>query len=586
VKASPQIALDAELPAAAGRRSEPAEVLPDPLRWLRQREARMGRPLRVLHVGNIAGNAYVAAKKLREVGVAADVLASEWYHVMACPEWEELALRRDWGDDYAPQIAAADLANYRRPRWFVQGPLASCAFYLRARLDGRKDCENRIWRLLPVACAQGLRAKNAQLRIEETFSRSRWLRAQRGRTLRAVIDTVERWARLGGQAVRAIGFVAARGPWRALLAIVAGLGFAAAADTARERVRRGLARRRIAAIAAPKDHITRRFERLVEEFARRFPDRADRLTLAELQGYHWNVSVLQSLFAEYDIVQAYGVEPILPLLCGKRPYVAFEHGTLRDFIRDDVPLHRMSALAYRSADHVFVTNGDCLEHARWLGIERLTPMIHPIDIDQHERRDEAEIARIRARYSADVLLLCPIRHDWAVKGTDIHIRALPLIRRRLAARIVLLLSPWGQQLSESRRLIAQLGCEDSVAWIERPMSRPILISHIQAADLVLDQLALPHFGATAPQAIAAGTPVVMSYRPESTAWIVGEPAPILSAFTPEEVAAAVVQGLDPVWRSQFRKEARRWIHRYHHHDRMVLDHLRAYREVLETRNDG
>ena len=35
------------------------------------------------------------------------------------------------------------------------------------------------------------------------------------------------------------------------------------------------------------------------------------------------------LFREYDLVQAYATDPMLPLLAGYRPYVAFEHGTLR-----------------------------------------------------------------------------------------------------------------------------------------------------------------------------------------------------------------------------------------------------------------
>jgi glycosyltransferase involved in cell wall biosynthesis len=104
---------------------------------------------------------------------------------------------------------------------------------------------------------------------------------------------------------------------------------------------------------------------------------------------------------------------------------------------------------------------------------------------------------------------------------------------------------------------------------------------MQAADIVLDQMALPHFGATAPQAIAAGTPVVMSYDPETTAWIVDEPAPILAAFSAADVAAAVRQGLEPEWRSEFRAAAARWTRRYHHPDRIVLEHCRAYRAVLE-----
>ena len=139
--------------------------------------------------------------------------------------------------------------------------------------------------------------------------------------------------------------------------------------------------------------------------------------------------------------------------------------------------------------------------------------LHPIDVEQHRQRDEAAIASLRERYGADVLLFCPLRHDWLVKGTDVHIRALPDIRRRVRGKVVLVLAPWGLQVDDSRRLIKTLDCEASVAWLEKPLCRIELIRHMQAADVVLDQIALPHFGATAPQALAAGSPVVMSYKP-------------------------------------------------------------------------
>ena len=76
-------------------------------------------------------------------------------------------------------------------------------------------------------------------------------------------------------------------------------------------------------------------------------------------------------------------------------------------------------------------------------------------------------------------------------------------------------------------------------------------------------MALPHFGATAPQAVAAGRPVISSYVPESTAWMIPEPAPISPAFSPEDVADAVVQALDRDWRADYDKRARQWIDRYH-----------------------
>ena len=192
------------------------------------------------------------------------------------------------------------------------------------------------------------------------------------------------------------------------------------------------------------------------------------------------------------------------------------------------------------------------------------------------------IAALRRKYGADVLLFCPFRHDWAVKGTDVHIRALPRILERLSGRVRLLLAPWGMQIEESRALIKELNCEHAVVWLERPLCRIGLIRHLQAADVALDQMALPHFGGTAPQALAAGTPVVMSYRPESTEWIVREPAPILPAFTPSEVADAVVTALDPDWLKDFRRRAHSWVHQYHHDDRVVAGHLMSYRCVVEN----
>src|SRR5262249_61556966 len=127
----------------------------------------------------------------------------------------------------------------------------------------------------------------------------------------------------------------------------------------------------------------------------------------------------------------------------------------------------------------------------------------------------------------------------------------------------------GLQVKVSYSLVSQIGCRDAVVWLP-PLSRITMARLMQAADVVLDQIALPHFGATAPQALAAGTPVISSYRPESTAWIVPEPAPILPAFSPPEVRDAVGTALDPKWRTGFAERARGGVDRYHHPDRPIL----------------
>jgi glycosyltransferase involved in cell wall biosynthesis len=528
--------------------------LDDPRAWLQAFERRNKRKLRVLHIGNIANNAYLAAKFLRRAGVEADVLSYDYYHVMGTPEWEELPITHAYGDDYKPSFSSEDLGSYQRPRWFVSGPLDLCVGYLLERRSKHSAQIDFLW-------AQLERVRYGQVSQAITSFRRNW----RARLFMLPYRVARQAAKMIHRRLTAVGLQeTSQSFYRLALKLGSkAINFLVAASV------RGQER----------EHA--RFRELVRDFAILFPDRPDRLSLADLAAYLDKIEPLEKLFRGYDVVQAYATDPILPLVCGKKPFVAFEHGTLRDFIRADDPLHRLTALAYRKADHVFVTNGDCQEHAKWLGCESATPMLHPIDVDQHRQRDEAAIAALRKHYNADVLLFSPIRHDWSVKGVDVHIRALPQIREQVGRKVVLVLAPWGLQIEDSQRLIKALGCQDSVAWLERPLSRPELIKHMQAADVVLDQMTLPHFGATAPQSLAAGTPVIMSYKPESTAWIVSEPAPILPAFTPDEVANAVTVALDPAWRADFAERARNWVNVHHHHSRVVYDHLTAYRQILE-----
>lgn len=495
------------------------------LAWLDAWKRQHGRPLRVLHVGNIANNAYLNARFLRGAGVDADVLCHSYYHVMASPEWERTGYEGSYGDDFAPRWGRLDPTRSLRPRWFVQGPLPACVRYLDARFEGRRWAERLWW--------AGLRL-GGRLQPRPAL----W------RLVQLAFELASRGVRIVRAAHRRLG---TRGG-------------------ARPAVR-----------AAPKTVPASRWVRLFEA---RFPCRGDRLTAADTEVFLEHAPTWRRLFEHYDVVQCYATEPIRWLLAGGPPCVAYEHGTLRDFTLGDDPVHRLTALAYREAGHVFITNGDCLAYAERLGLRRFSPMIHPVDVDQHERVAEAEAAALRRRLDADVVLFCPVRHDWQVKGTDVHLRALPLIRRRVRGRVLLLLCRWGADLAASRELIASLACDDAVAWL-RPLPRVPLIRTMKAADVVLDQMALPHFGATAPQALAAGRPVIMSYRPETTKWIVPEPAPILPAFDPEQVAEAVLCALDPEWRAEHRERARAWVHRYHHPDRIVREHLAVYRRLLD-----
>jgi len=646
------------------------------LRWLASFEAQHGRPLRVLHVGNIANNGYLNAKFLRSVGVDAHVLSHDYFHMMACPEWEEIEITEPYGDDNAPLFSPIDLKSYRRPEWFFQDSFQHCleaiadrflrnAIFSQDRrstatdtgLSGAEyalDCVNiyiehlcqsirHLESKLDLARQQAdhvVQQLNQlhQRTLEQVQDVSKYLQTlpgivahlhqQNSEQVRELFDQVQKLPGAVAELLKqdrqrprfspAVQVASQRAVQLArksalLRAIYRYLGIkglfgrrfdAAAAITLPRPAECEVAQESIdlqqASVlqepmlpeptdaelpglkAAPED--PDQAAQAIAEFAGAFPERPDQLTVDDVRPYLPIADSLRHAFEQYDIIQYYSTHPLFGYLAGNKPYVAFEHGTLRTFTMDDNPLHRLTALGYRKADHVFITNGDCLDYARRLGVTKFSPMIHPIDVDLHRREHGIRRDEMKRRLNADVLLFCPLRHDWAIKGTDIHIKALPLVRARVSGRVVLVLIRWGAEVEASRALIAESRCSDCVVWTP-PLSRITLVKLMQAADVVLDQIALPHFGATAPQALAAGTPVISSYEPESTAWIVNEPAPILSAFTAEEVAEAVIVALDPKWRASFNDRARHWVDAHHHQDRVITEHLRVYQHILERQHD-
>lgn len=529
------------------------------------------RPLRVLHVGNVANNAYSVSRLLRRAGVESMALVVDYYHIMGCPEWEAGEMDQVPSDHFFPDWRDVNLRDFERPRWFVQGPLAQCASYLEAVNGGSARDRDAAWQRLEMA-RQLLCSKNLGL-ARRVVERAKDI----AKSLPGPLESSARraWKGLVGTAgwlLESVGRARHPGDGEAQREaewpVPVGASAAAAAPSW--------------APAGPaqltRDAFAEHCRALVADFKARFPDRPDQLSLDELLPYYAESAACALVMARFDVVQAYGSDVLKPMLAGKRPYVAFEHGTLRDYTTGDCTLHRLTALAYARADHVFITNGDCLSCAEKIGVTRYSPMIHPVDESLY-RNQRTHPGDLRQHFGVDVLLYCPIRHDWTVKGTDVFIRLLPELRKRLAGRTFkLVFSPWGADVERSRALVRELACEDLVEW-HGPFHRQKFIRMIRACDVVLDQMILPCFGATAPEAIASGTPVIMSYDQKSTDWIIDEPAPILSARTQEQALDCIMRALDPDYREQFRQTSWQWFLKNHSAQRLIDEHVRVYQSV-------
>lgn len=478
-----------------------------------------GRPPRVLHIGNIANNAYLNAKLLNAAGVESDVLCYGYYQLMGFPEWEEVDFEGPPLDENRPDWRTVNLKGFDRPRWFAQGPFLRSAAYLEARRGGSKMAADAQWRLLT-------------LRRGMTCG-SRWS------AVRTMRDTLRR-------------------------------RFASVERSTAEPLAGGLSLQEVRS-----EH-----DDLVARFARVFPARHDRLSDADIAEYGrdhgWSPVGLRRLFASYDIVHGYGAEPILPLLSGTRPYVAFEHGTIRVLPFESSPVGRLTALAYHDADAVVITNADNRRAAERLGITGYRFVPHPVSEYRPNRDAVAALrARLLRQLAADFLVFHPSRHHWSpdrhphwekandrlIDGLGIFFAAHP----RAAAVFV----DWGRTVDESRRLLAERGIADRVLWLP-PQPGPSFARHMAAADVVADQFYLGAFGGITPRALFLGRPAMLHLDEEAHRWCLPEMPPVINAQGPREVADGLAAAYDrPDWVAELGQRGRQWYGAHHSNDVVV-----------------
>ena len=521
-----------------------------------------GRKPKVLHIGNIANNAYRNAKFLNETGlVECDVICYDYYHLMAYPEWEDADIEGKIEDQFLPDFRKVKVANFIRPNWFAQGPLDLCIKYLIFKNDKHKD-SFKYWEYLKKynksdvlnerILISPLISKLAKFVFSDDFVYKVYCTIYLGRLVKYLKFNIFRELFI---ILVLIGFF----PFRVLYKIIRSLGNKNFFLTE--------------SISLNKKHF-------INLFKSSFPNRKDILSENDFLNYNdFTLSQWKKLFSQYDIIQGYATDPILPLLCQSKIYIGYEHGTLRDFTLTDNSISRLTSLAYHNANHVFITNGDCLEYAQKIGVNNYSAMIHPID-EKLIESITSQYHELHEAYNVKYLFLCTLRHDWKVKGTDIYIRALPELKLKLGKSFKVLMTKWGQELESSMELAKSIGCDDVIEWIE-PLSRKKLIQYKKSVDIVFDQIALPHFGATAPEAIACGTPVIMSYEPSSTQWIIPEKAPILSAKNAQEVVVSIVQGLDKDWLKNYKIEAENWFYKFHSSSIVVDKHMDVYKKLLK-----
>ncbi len=496
-------------------------------------------------------------------------MCADYYHIMGCPEWEEADFIGSIGDQFRPDWTAVDLQGYQRPKWFAQGPQQLCIDYLIAKRTGRGKVAALRWEELGVS-NHTYAAPPGRIESQRAHARAKW--RHRASNLRRYFTMIrERPDALQLVSDKLASFARIRGPWAEVLRVIA-LPFCLG----------GAALLRLIA----KRHVPDQLALWRGVFAREFRDRPDQIADDDLLAYLAVVPRWKPLLDLYDLIVAYATDGITPLLAGL-PYCCLEHGTLREIRYRDSGEGRRTALAYRMAQHVFVTNFDCLDSARRLAPGKFTLINHPFDEDQGMAVTgwEAERARLQAELDCETLFFFPTRHDWvsgtgyADKANDVFIRALAALRAE-GHRVGMVCCGWGANVEQSRALIAELGCTRHVKWIN-PLPTVQFERMCRAAHCVVDQFKLGSFGGMMFKAMAVGAPMLTYLDEAQLTRQFPEIPPVINCRTTDQIVAALrtlLRSHDELER--YGAAARAWMHRNHGKAGTVRLQAGPFRRIL------
>lgn len=543
----------------------------DSKQWIADFRRKNGRPLRVLHIGNIANNAYMNAKIQRARGIEADVLSFGYYHIMGCPEWEDAEFEGVHGDDMMPDWWGVRFTKpYKRPRWFAQGSLDLCIRMLMASRGKSQWARRATWYGLEferwVLSRQSFPARVVRAIIMKICGRP------------AGLNNAQPTMLLAQKGAKALTDWMVKHPKRATPKL--------------RQLQRRMAlygQRGDANVEAPlhlknnrkaRSRIEARANEILGETGREMqPHDMDHVYI------WWWHPYLPKLFRQYDIVQCYATYGAMPMAIELPHYVTYEHGTIRTIPYDDDAQGRLCMASYRGADAVLVTNTDCLDSAVRMGVDldRIVPLPHAFDSDKIEAFARAHA---HAKPPTDVVsFFAPARHHWVdnnIKANDRIFRALSILKAEgLTCRLRVV--DWGKDVQASKALIAQLGLTEQVEWVP-VMKKKQLWEEYLRSHAVLDQFLLPAMGAVGFETMLLGRLLIASIdKPTFTTFFV-EPPPVPDVRTIEQIAATMREVIrNPQGALETGAKAREWMRKYHSSDQIVALQAQSYAAIVAAR---
>ncbi len=452
------------------------------------------RRLRVLHVGNIANNAYLAALTDREMGIDAFVASPNYQHVMGFPFWEQVEFICETTDHFEGYELEKQFI-VKSPTWFCSGSWI--------------DIEQK---LLPELA---LKTSNIEPKHKKLIS-------EKLRLSKTVAFIYSQFRPVAKKLLpkKVVSFLS---------------------DTLHYRLRQ----------------------------------------LSDVN--------FVNLFSEFDILVFYGPSTSFAAEYElKKPFISFEHGTLRDWIWTSSAYAEKSREGYQKTNLLLITNQDCYSPARKLGVpeDRIIKSAHPMNDRKLSQYRETRRETLKNSDNPQLTIFAPTRHTRSSlvdigKGNDILIEAIALCRKANLP-FIFRLTEWGDDVDFTKSLIKKMSLESAVRWGPL-LSRPLLKKEISKSFAVVDQFKIPAYGAVTCDAIGIGVPVITKHDDSLDIHHFGSIAPVLPAENALEIyqRLAELSHLTVIEREEKHIESTEWYDKNISDSIVAQTRFSAYQKIVE-----
>ena len=295
--------------------------------------------------------------------------------------------------------------------------------------------------------------------------------------------------------------------------------------------------------------------------------------------YHLLAKKLKPQLEQYSLIQAYGADIIIPYLLGI-PYIAYEHGTLRELPFLGNKNADLLQQAYKHARHVVITNPDVLPSANKLAIKNITFIPHAVDTERFLANDDTRLHQHFNITPDDLVILAPARQNWDIKSNDKVIRAFAkLVKTEKQYNFTLMLCDWGQHRDKTRDLIKQYNINKNVTFYP-PVPKKTSAKMMQMADIVVDQFKLGTFGGITPEAMSCGKPLLVHYQSEIHEWCFNSHPPVLNATNSDDIYRHFKElASSKEYRQELGEKGRAWVQQEYSVNQLVERHQQIYKLI-------